>query len=481
MSTATRAAPPAPCALALPAGLDPLQAVVGLDGRPGLMAMVSGGGDPAARWSCVGADPVETRRWRAGDPGDPFDGLAFGPGGAADGLRLDARLGPFQGGWAGFAAYELGGAFEPTARPQPRAEDIGRPPWPDLWLGLYDTVAVFDRTGGAAWALSWGVAGRGADGAPVFDPDLARRRAADLAGRLTGGAPMAAARGTPSGGGRFAPARPRAAVEADVAEIVRRTRRGDLYQANMSARFSGALAPGDRPLDLFVRLTRAAPAPFAAWLDLGDRALVSHSPELLLACAPDGRVETRPIKGTAPRRPDDPQADARAAADLAASAKDRAENLMIVDLMRNDLSRICVPGSVRVPRLMGLESHAGAHHLVSVVEGRLQPGRTGFDALRAAFPAGSITGAPKIKAMEVIAELEGEPRGAWCGAFIRSGFDGGLTASVLIRTATCARAGDVWEVEARAGAGIVCDSDPAAEYEEMLVKSGPLRRAVCGA
>jgi para-aminobenzoate synthetase component 1 len=165
---------------------------------------------------------------------------------------------------------------------------------------------------------------------------------------------------------------------------------------------------------------------------------------------------------------------------LQSSAKDRAENLMIVDLMRNDLARVCLPGSVRVPRLCELESFSAVHHLVSDVQGQQRPGLGFFDALRASFPPGSITGAPKVRAMEIISELEAEPRGPWCGSMIRVGFDGAADSNVLIRTAACQNRGDLWQIDARAGAGIVADSLPGLEYEEMLVKARALRQAVNG-
>jgi para-aminobenzoate synthetase component 1 len=224
-----------------------------------------------------------------------------------------------------------------------------------------------------------------------------------------------------------------------------------------------------------------SPAPFAAYLRSAERALVSNSPERFVQVAPvDGRfkVETRPIKGTAPRGATQ-EADAALAQALTASAKDRAENLMIVDLMRNDLARVCQPGDVRTPDLFALETFANVHHLVSTVTGVLAPGMTAVDLLRAAFPPGSVTGAPKVQAMKVIAGLE-PPRGPYCGSLFWAGFDGAFDSNVLIRTAALEREKRRWTVEARAGAGIVADSDPVLERLETEAKIAALAGALTG-
>jgi para-aminobenzoate synthetase component 1 len=209
---------------------------------------------------------------------------------------------------------------------------------------------------------------------------------------------------------------------------------------------------------------------------LPGRALVSNSPERFLAVEPGGRVRTEPIKGTRPRS-DDPHEDAAFAADLTASPKDRAENLMIVDLMRNDLSRVCAPGAVKAPALFVLKSFRNVHHLVSTVTGQLRPGLGAADLLRATTPPGSITGAPKVQSMRVIADLE-PPRGPFFGSLFWAGGDGAMDSSVLIRTAAFTVAGDRWRVEARAGAGLVADSEPALEREETEAKIDALRRAL---
>ena len=207
--------------------------------------------------------------------------------------------------------------------------------------------------------------------------------------------------------------------------------------------------------------------------------VVTNSPERFLRLE-NGRVESRPVKGTRPRRADAAEDRAEAEA-LFASAKDRAENLMIVDLVRHDLSRVCQPGSVKVPRLNALESYANVHHLVSTVEGQLQPGRDALDLILAAFPPGSITGAPKIRAMELIAAAEEERRGPYCGALGWIGEGGqAMDLNVMIRTLDLIRTDADWLVTARSGGAITIDSNPQAEYEETLQKLSALEAALKG-
>ena len=190
-------------------------------------------------------------------------------------------------------------------------------------------------------------------------------------------------------------------------------------------------------------------------------------------------AEARPIKGTRPRGAT-PDEDSSLASALLASAKDRAENLMIVDLLRNDLSRVCAPGSVKVPHLFALESFANVHHLVSTITGKLRDGLDAFDLMGAIFPGGSITGAPKIRAAEIIAELEGEARGPYCGSLAWFGIDGAMDSSILIRSIACERHGDAWRARLRTGAGIVADSIPEDEADECLSKASAALSAFCG-
>ena len=246
---------------------------------------------------------------------------------------------------------------------------------------------------------------------------------------------------------------------------------GDCFQVNLSQRLLTPLAGS--PLDLYGRLRERNPAPFAGYFDLGEFRIASASPERFLQASHTGEVETRPIKGTRPRGRT-PEEDRRLAAELLASPKDRAENVMIVDLMRNDLGRVCEFGSVAVQDLCRLESYPTVHHLVSEVRGRLRRGLTAVDLLEAAFPGGSVTGAPKVRAMEIIAELEPTARGPYCGSLGWLGFDGAMDTNILIRTFTVGRGWAQFPV----GGGIVADSDPQREYEETLHKAEGLLRAL---
>jgi para-aminobenzoate synthetase component 1 len=232
---------------------------------------------------------------------------------------------------------------------------------------------------------------------------------------------------------------------------------------NLAQRFRAGFS-GD-PLALHAALRERAPGPFGAYLHLPFGQVASVSPERFLALR-DGRVETRPIKGTRPRDPD-PRIDAQLARELASSPKELAENVMIVDLLRNDLGRCARAGSVRVPRRFEIESFPSVHHLVSTVTAELAPGRDAFDLLRACFPGGSITGAPKLQAMRLIESLEPDRRGVYCGSIGYVGVDGAMDVSIAIRTATV-REG---QAEFWAGGGIVHDSVPAFEYAETLGKA----------
>ncbi|HZW16703.1 MAG TPA: anthranilate synthase component I family protein [Brevundimonas sp.] len=412
---------------------EPLAAAAGLRDRDGALALLSDGG-PLGRWSFVAADPD----WTGGD-------------GGLDLLRDPA----LSRGVVGLYAYDAG------ARP---ATGPREPVWPDLMLARYPSMLAFDHR-----ARTVAVIGRGRDAA-------AAARAADRAEGWLGRA-VDLPTPPPPALTMNAEALDRAYLAA-VADVVARIAAGELFQANIARAWSGELRPGADPFDVMLRLAGRAAAYGAFWR-LGDRALVSNSPELFLTFDPESRrLETRPIKGTRPRHPD-PVRDAALAAELQASAKDRAENLMIVDLMRNDLSRIAEPGSVLAERLFGIESHPTVHHLVSIVTGAARPEAGVADLLAATFPPGSITGAPKHQAMKVIAAHE-PPRGPWCGSLFHVGDRGQLTASVLIRTASFERSQGRWRFRALAGAGIVADSDPASELAETGVKILALREALTG-
>ncbi|MEI6177037.1 MAG: aminodeoxychorismate synthase component I, partial [Verrucomicrobiota bacterium] len=246
---------------------------------------------------------------------------------------------------------------------------------------------------------------------------------------------------------------------------------GDIYQVNLSQSFEAEVTGGSL-FGLYESLRAASPAPMAAWLSLGEREVLCSSPESFLKIS-DKHIETRPIKGTRPRFAD-PSDDRRSAYELQTSAKEIAELVMITDLLRNDLGQVCEFGSVEVAEMLCLESLAQVHHLVSTVTGTLRPETDALDAMAVCFPGGSITGAPKLRAMEIIRELEKQPRGIYCGAIGWLGFDGTCSFNIAIRTIVRNEDKLVYQV----GAGIVADSDPQQEYEETLHKAAGIRLAV---
>ena len=424
--------------------------------------------DRVARYSFLAVDPfsvVEAKDGRIALDGRSFAGDPF----AVLAERLEAfplthrdGLPPFQTGAVGFLSYDLCHHLERL--PRPRADDMH---FPDLALGFYDVVAAWDHRERRAFVLS--------SGWPERDAAARRRRAIAraewLAAQISGDIaepPPGARHRAPDIQSNFE----RAQYEAAVRRVIDYILAGDIFQANLTQRFRCRLPEGLTPFALYRRLMEINPAPFAAYLNSGDTVIASASPERFLSLR-NGWVETRPIKGTRPRG-NTPEDDERLAAELLGSEKDNAENVMIVDLLRNDLSRVCRDGSVAVPELCVLEAYATVFHLVSTVVGEMRPGLSAVDLLRASFPGGSITGAPKIRAMEIIAELEPTQRGPYCGSIGWFGFDGGMDTSIVIRTYAIK---DGW-VTFQAGGGIVADSDPAAEYEESLAKARALIAAL---
>jgi para-aminobenzoate synthetase component 1 len=440
---------------------DPLAAFAPLAATPMAVLLDSALPGHRGRYSYVAADPVSVIRagpapWPVWVDGartadDPFAALAraLAPW-RVDGGDLPV---PFGGGAIGVLAYELGGVLERL--PAPRGIMFGA----DMVFGIYDVVAAFDHDARAAWIIAHGAE--------------AESRAAQFVRRL-GDEPLPPEPGAT--GTVWQRETPRADYERMVRAAIALIQAGDIFQANLTQRFFAAPPPGLDWFGLYRRLRTRAAGPFGAFFHAGAFRLLSASPERFLSLAADGRVETRPIKGTRPRDPD-PLRDRMLARDLVRSDKDRAENLMIVDLLRNDLARVCVPGSIAVPALHSLETFPAVHHLVSAVTGTLRPGLTAVDLLRACFPGGSVTGAPKIRAMEVIRDLEAGPRGPYCGALAWLGFDGAMDSSIVIRSLV----GDDARIYAQAGGGIVADSDPALEYAESLTKVAPLLAALSDA
>lgn len=458
--------------------------------RPGEMGLVfldtvaaatDDGAFPRARWSFLVADPFGVFRVRNGQAlwnGAPLNDVRLTNVPLAalrqqlSRFRLQPDVNdpaPFRGGCAGYIAYDFGRRLERLA--EPVAGRLAGSSVDDMTLGFYDVVVALDHATGRATIYS--------SGFPEAGPARAARAqargeamrallegaAADAYSRPPAAAPAQTMRSLLPG---FTASHDRAAWIDAVARVQEYIRAGDIFQANIARRFSAPLPPGFDPFAFYGVLRAENPAPFAAFADFGDVAIASSSPERFLTLR-NGQVEARPIKGTAVRSAD-PAVDAAAGASLLASEKDRAENVMIVDLLRNDLSRVCAPHSVKVAPLCALESYANVHHLVSGVTGRLQEGRDAIDLIGAAFPGGSITGAPKLRAMDIITEIEGAARGVYCGAIGYIGFDGGMDLNIAIRTA----AFHGGEATFQAGGGITLLSQPEQEFVETEDKAARL-------
>jgi para-aminobenzoate synthetase component 1 len=428
---------------------------------PGVVLLESARPGRNARWTYLTADPLAVLD-EPSTGSDPF-AAARHLVARLDGATLAAPdAPPFVGGLIGYLAYDLGHALEHL--PTIAADDQGLPL---LRLALHDWVIAWDRQTGAAW-----LGGRALDG----DVGRLDRRLADVRARIHGprnGGTVAVEDGQ-SAGLRFRSSLDRPAYEQGVEAVRSFIARGDIYQANLTRRLETRFSAD--PWPLYRRLRTGDPSLFSAYLDLGrapdagPRAILSASPEPFLSVDRAGRVKTNPIKGTR-RRGRTREEDRALACELLASGKDRAENVMIVDVLRNDLGRVCRPGSVRVPRLCRLERTAAVQHLVSTVTGQLAPGRDAFDLFAASFPGGSITGAPKIRAMELLEELEPVRRGPYTGALGWIGPDGAMATSIIIRTFVA----DGSRLSLHVGGGITYQSDPAAEWDETVAKArGPL-------
>jgi para-aminobenzoate synthetase component 1 len=416
----------------------PKTAFAAFAGMSGLIFLDSAAqGDPRARVSYLCLSPVATRYLSE----TPYTTLRAWMAAHPPVIRPMDWPFPFAGGGVGWIGYDL--ARDIADVPSRFAPVSGLP---GGWFGLYTTLLGFDLETERLFYL----------GPAESLPEIAARLQAASA----------------------LPPVPKLAWTAEMDRATYRERHeclrayiaaGDIYQANLTLRFT-APRPGGLILPaLYLALRELSPAPFAACLDAGTFGLACASPERFLRLTAEGAVETRPIKGTIARS-DDPDEDASAAACLHASPKERAENLMITDLLRNDLAQVCAIGSVQVPELWAVESYAQTHHLVSAVTGRLKPGLDAFDLLAATLPGGSITGAPKRRAMQVIDELEAGPRGAYCGALAWIGFDGAMDSAIIIRTLTATAE----RLYAQAGGGITWDSTAEAEYEEAMLKISPL-------
>jgi anthranilate synthase component 1 len=454
----------------------PVSAYAKLRGRgPAFLLESIEGGEHVSRFSFVGCNPRKVlsaafpfTTVRTGDTTrtvpTPADPLAL--------LEAEMKnfrpvtvpgLPPFSGGAVGYLGYEYIHCVEPTV-PMPARDDLGVPV---MWFMFSDSLLVFDRARQTLRLIVNAHVGGGADEAyAAACTELARLF--DLLRQPRELPPAAlhepAALTLPPGN------LTRPAFERMVDDSKEYIRAGDIFQIVLSQRFDRRF---DRPpLDLYRTLRTVNPSPYMFLLETDDFALVGASPEVHVRLT--GRTaEIRPIAGTRPRGRTT-ESDAALERELLADDKELAEHLMLVDLARNDLGRVCTYGSIRVPEFKVVERYSHVMHIVSQVEGQLAPERTAFDLMRASFPAGTVSGAPKIRAMQLIAKLEGSQRGSYAGALGYFSYDGNLDSCITLRTAMI-KAG---RIHIQAGAGIVADSVPATEYQECINKASALFKAV---
>ena len=434
------------------------------------------GGETLSRYSFIGCRPrkvficgPETTEIRI--PGQPSQTLPT----PADPLALieaEMRgyrpvslpgLPRFTGGAVGFVAYEYVSRVEPSVPVAP-ANDLGTPL---LYFMLSDSLLIFDR---AKQTLRLCVnAHVDGDAAAAYDRavvELEHLYAILKHPREIAPAPLIEPAKPSVPAGNFTRERFESVVD-DGKEYIRA---GDIIQFVPSQRFSRAFSKS--PLDLYRALRTVNPSPYMFILEAGDFSIVGASPEVHVRLT-DGLVEIRPIAGTR-KRGATPAEDAALEKDLLADEKERAEHLMLVDLARNDIGRVCRYGSIRVPELMVIERYSHVMHIVSQVEGDIAPGRSAYDLMRATFPAGTVTGAPKIRAMQIIASYEPTQRGFYAGALGYFGYDGNMDTCIMLRTALLKNG----QIHIQAGAGVVADSIPASEYQETISKASALFKAV---
>ncbi|ALM51808.1 aminodeoxychorismate synthase component I [Halomonas huangheensis] len=435
---------------------DPLSYFQALRLRPGAVLLDSGRPRaPGGRFDIMASDPLEALT--VDQHGHSFDSRGHRVDGNAfaaqqrllEGLAYSVPHSelPFLGGLIGYWSYDLGRHLEPVGQQSHRVVSL-----PLARVGLYDWALIQDHQLQQSWLVATAERRHQVQQwLKVQPPATTFHLTSDFSANLSA-----------------------EQYQQRFASVQRYIRAGDCYQINLAQRFS-ANFQGDL-WQAYLQLRQATPTPFAGYMawqqDQQQQAILSLSPERFIECR-NSRVETRPIKGTRPRGTT-PQQDAELAAELTASLKDRAENVMIVDLLRNDLGRVCRPGSVQVPQLCGLESYANVHHLVSVIRGELSPTTTPLQLLEAAFPGGSITGAPKVRAMQIIDELEPDQRSAYCGSLGYLDVRGHMDTSIAIRSLVA----DAGQLHIWGGGGLVADSDGEEEYAETLAKIGHLMAAL---
>jgi para-aminobenzoate synthetase component 1 len=377
-------------------------------------------------------------------------------------LDHDEGLPPWQGGLAGYFSYDLARYVEDVPLPSEALLHM-----PEIVLGMYSVVWAFDHLKKSCFLISTGYpATNNETRAFKAQADLKKTYQDFLNYKEKTSPPKQ----LESGIDHFTPLVGEEDYKYRVQKVIDYIKAGDIFQANLSRPFSGELNQGNPP-ELYLRLRQNNPAPFSAYFDARPCYILSSSPERFLNVDAQGHVETKPIKGTRPRF-DNPVLDQKSKTELLASEKEKSENLMIVDLLRNDISKSCEPGSVKVEKLWDIETFKTVHHLVSTVVGKLKPGLTAIDLLELCFPGGSITGAPKKRAMEIISECEVARREIYCGSLGFFGFDGAMGTNILIRT--IAINGE--KIMMNSGGGIVADSVPQSEYDETNTKIKALEK-----
>jgi len=418
-------------------------------------------GQRVGRYSFIGFRPRSTLRWSAGDAGDPYALAADSVARFRQSPIDDAP--PFSGGAVGFFAYDLVRTVEPLDDPNPDPLQL-----PDMALMLTDALVVFDHLRHSVTIL--------ANADLTAEPDVERAYAAaaqtidDVRLRLAGPVPRPALAETPREAPRFEPNMTRTRFEEIVARIVEYIRAGDAFQVVPSQRWSAPVPV--EPFSIYRGLRAVNPSPYMYFLDFGDFQVAGASPEPLLTVQ-GRRVSTKPIAGTRPRGAT-PEEDRQIEKELLADQKERAEHVMLVDLGRNDLGRVCEYGSVMVDELMEVESYSHVMHIVSSVSGTLRADVGAMDALRSVLPAGTLSGAPKVRAMQIIDELEPVKRGGYGGAVGYLSYAGDLDTAIHIRTVVV-RDG---VAHVQAGGGTVADAKPAYEYEESVAKTAAAMRAI---
>ncbi len=418
------------------------------------------GGENVSRYSFIGCNPRKIFRAQPGDA-DPLAALQAE---LANHRPVSVPgLPPFTGGAVGYLGYEFIHSVEKTV-PLAAMDELGVPM---MWFMLCDSVLAFDRAHQTMRLIV--NAHIGADAGAAYDAACAELRRMQAA--LAQPCPLASATLGDTGpvqvpAGNFT----KAAFERMVDDSKEFIRAGDIFQIVLSQRFSRDFTKS--PLDLYRALRTVNPSPYMFLLETGDFALVGASPEVHVRLT-GRKVEIRPIAGTRPRGKTTAE-DIAFEKDLLADEKELAEHLMLVDLARNDIGRVCSFGTIKVPEFKTIERYSHVMHIVSQVEGQLAPERSAFDLMRATFPAGTVSGAPKVRAMQLISQMEPTQRGSYAGALGYFSYDGNLDSCITLRTALVKDG----KVHIQAGAGVVADSVPAAEYQETINKASALFKAI---